>query len=220
MKQLSNISDRADIARIESIRVSYQICYDAFEELCELLKSNDQKPNFSEVIKLLRKAWELIDFANRFATLLIQMRGMKHKDPRMKALIDLKPTIDEMRNLVQHLTTELLSLPANPAPVLGALTWTSADRLTGRTACVGYLPSGTNVNSAAFDRTTGLLVPDIILNAMDHAINLSETMNVLKGANEQFQELLISNSWLGDEESKPSIFDVNFKIVRSSNTDL
>lgn len=213
MKILINITDRQLISRIEALRISNKIFSSAFSELTELLPENDRPLSFDEVVFIYRKAWEAIDFGHRFYALALQTKGLKHADPRMKSLIVIGKPLADIRNLVQHLTSELLNLPENPAPILGAITWASPDGTMSWTTSAGYMPAGTTVVSAVLDVRKMRILTDIQIQAVDHSLNLSALSRAIAAANEQLEEMLEENNWLGAEDSVPSRFSFDVKAL-------
>lgn len=83
--------------------------------------------NRSDVVQLLGHLWALIDTIHRLRELVQQAPGIKKKSRHIQRFLRRTSRIDVLRNHVQHLRTEMRSIPTPAPPVWGAVSWVSTE---------------------------------------------------------------------------------------------
>ena len=159
MKSIINADSRNAVSRIEAARLSFEILSDSLNELKQSLRSLEGNREKFEIGKLtMRRVWEYIDWSFRFASVMSQIRGLKHKDPRFKALESDLLNIEFARNFIQHLNSEIPKTADVSYPVSGCILWSSADRKIAFASCMGTISKGMHMNTLTYDKVEGKYV--------------------------------------------------------------
>ena len=131
MKALKSLRDCKLVYRIEAVRISYEILSDSFASLRATLNGIDGKGCVRQTaLGAYKHAWLFIDYVYRFLTVVSQVRGLKHQDPRFvaaqRALVD----VQKARNCVAPQLWNPPEVSNETYPILGALAWASSDGKT------------------------------------------------------------------------------------------
>jgi len=179
---LKNTLDRTSIYLIEAARFSHFICEESFDDLLRALRDYEKKRDNLTALYITRNAWQFIDSGFRFVRLLEQIRGLKHKDPRFKSCEQAVKKIEPFRNFFQHLNSSIPQIKSDTNPMLGAVSWSAEDLKTTFVAALGTLPPGTQVHSLGFDQDLGNFGGDVVIEADNSSLNISQTRaDLLKG---------------------------------------
>lgn len=218
MKALNATCDRKEVFRIEAARYSFEIIQACFQDLYTSLQAIEQgDTSSSQAIMAFRNAWQVIDYAHRYCTLLSQVRNLKHKDARYKTIERCQEKVGKARNYIQHLTTSIPNIPDESYPILGTLSWSSDSRRKSITLAIGSLPKGTQLHSLALDTKEFVFSSGVFIHFDSFNINLEKTVTQIKQGHTYLCEWLETNNLLSSVESAPSVltFNVSQNVIDS-----
>jgi hypothetical protein len=109
--------------------------------LDELVKDPQASLGNRAVLGLLH-AYSIVDAANRFRDALRVMPGLKHNDI-YESFMRSTTAVDDLRNVVQHINTELPKIEMRRTAALGTLTWLGPARPAGQLPSAWILQAGT-----------------------------------------------------------------------------
>ena len=131
-------------------------------------------------VKALIDAWSIIDTINRLRNLLDRMPGVKKKSPGFILFLKQTNGVEDLRNIIQHLDSEIDGLIATNSAVLGTLSWAIALDPTGERILSCVLRPGTLLSpTAPFPFPAGNVqfpIDRITLSAGNKSVCLSDTM--------------------------------------------
>jgi len=208
MKIIGNTEDRVMVYKIEAARFSWLIIEQAYKKLIENLKLLTTEYTHDLALNTITTTWAIIDNSFRFLRLMEQLRGLKHKN--IQDALNYVEKIENFRNYIQHLNTEVNKLPEEIYPILGAISWPSNDLLESFAISVGTIPPGTIMNSLAFNVLTKKCQPDIIFNALNYSLNISELFKIINKTNNYLNEWLMENNFLINKDGGGNLFRVKF----------
>ena len=194
------ISDESPFRHLPTLPRQQTLCFDGIRysvDMAELaysrLKTNrfiltdapsdaPERNNRMAFVATVQDAWSVIDSLHRLASLLKQTRDLKQNTPALQAFYRQMSSIEDLRNGVQHLNTEINSLIASDLPVWGDLAWVAQPDPEKQELHCGLLTAGTVfqrdgsnlVNPAG--RLFNAPIDHITLTAFGHSVNLSDTM--------------------------------------------
>jgi len=74
-------------------------------------------------VPIFLDAWSIVDSVHRLRRLLDRMPGLRKRDPGYQVFNRQTAVIDDLRNSIQHLETEIDHLVRDKLPVWGAIGW-------------------------------------------------------------------------------------------------
>ena len=133
----------------------------------------------------LLDAWSMVDNLHRFRELLQQMRGIKQRSADVQLFLRRSAKIEDLRNGVQHLPTEIRDLRAANLTVWGVLHWFVLWEVEGRGKANAYALIAGSVDTATLgpvatdDRAVQAPIDLITLDAHGSAVCLSDMWRAL-----------------------------------------
>lgn len=112
---------RRQILFLDGIAVSIRVVDMTYGGLCQGLQKKETN-NDEAVSYLVISAWSFIDAAHRLQALVRQMPGLKHSAP-VKSFLKCFDPVTDLRNVYQHLSTEIGAIVDSGFPAWGALSW-------------------------------------------------------------------------------------------------
>lgn len=209
MKSIINAESKIQVFRIESARISFELMADSLSDLKLALRELENNPkSFSFGKTATRRVWEFIDWAFRFGSVISQLKGFRHKDPRFKNYELIHRDIENARNFIQHLNSSIPDLPGVSFPVLGAVLWSSEDRNTSFAFALGTLAPGTEINSLGFEISVGKYVDNIAISYESKTLVLNLVYQTANSVNEYLNEWIANSHFIGDDDLLPTILSV------------
>lgn len=210
MKRLRPDIDRQVMLRIEAARIAYALLKRAVLDLQATLADipSHQTVELGVALIALEKAWAFVDWTHRYATVVSQIRGFRHKDKRYKDLEITAKKVKRMRNYIQHLNSEIPKSDLDIYPISGALSWPSPDRKNCQTLSVGMLPEGTHFHSLPFDISQKAFTGGTTLYSAKHQLDIDQTMNDVTECNQYLTEWLENEKMLQELDANPSFLSV------------
>lgn len=205
MKNLRNITNRQIVYRIEAGRFSYLILSESYNDLtAALLTTETEGVDCRKAVTAFRNAWQFIDNAFRFSTVISQIKGFRHKDERFKIVEKTAVQIERARNFIQHLNSGIPGLSDEIYPILGAISWPSRDGKSSYTISLGALPDGTHFNSLGYNKEEKAYKPDILLDVDTFSVNLSESFRAMTSGSEYLNEWLSAQEMIAEQDITPN----------------
>ena len=159
-------------------------------------------------LKAYKAAWQLIDYAFRFLTVVSQIRGLKHGEPRFESARRALPSVEQARNFVQHLNSGIPTLSDETYPILGALTWSSDGGKRSHVLSLGRLPKGTQFHTLGYDTEAEAYVDEILLCVDTFTVRLGWMFALVDGCYGYLNEWLADQGLLEDAEFQPNMMTV------------
>ena len=197
--------DSGEINKIEAARYTFLTLQAAFDRLIRLpLRDFAANPlTEAEAIEVLHDAWSIVDYGNRFCQVSESIRGLKRKDPRREAMMAAARSLNPIRNYIQHLKAETSTKLDEIAPILGALSWCSADGKQSFTLTLGTLPTGAALNSLGADATTNRYADQFLLDVGPENVDLKQVYFALADMFQYIEEHLQQAGMLWPEDLIP-----------------
>jgi hypothetical protein len=121
--------NRPQVMFLDAIRYSVEMADLAYERLSNTLfkiaqKTDAQDGKFSrDSVSAIQDAWSIVDSIHRLRCLLERMPNFKQKSPGFQSFFRQTKDVEELRNVVQHLDTEIPKLIGLNISAWGVLTW-------------------------------------------------------------------------------------------------
>lgn len=112
---------RRQIMFLDAIAVSIRVMEMTYGGLWQEVQQEKEVAS-QDVSRLVINVWSFVDGAHRLQALVTQMPGLKHSIPVKSFLKCFKPVTD-LRNVNQHLATEIQSMIDSGFPAWGVLSW-------------------------------------------------------------------------------------------------
>ena len=175
--------DRKQMLFFDGIRVAVETAERAHERLVEALyraTTTDISPaDQSRLVSLcFLDAWSIVDSTNRLLVLLNRLPRFKKRASSLQLFRRRTKSIKGLRDMVQHLDTEIDNLVANNLSVFGTLTWLVLVNAQAGEFKAGSLVSGSQFGAMhALPSLDGIVmrayIDHITLTAGGHEVNLS-----------------------------------------------
>lgn len=173
----------------DGIRVAIEMADRAYDRLAKSLQNAAVKelPDY-ELLQLVPvcflDAWSIIDSVNRLRVLLNRLPEFKKNAHSLQIFLRKTEAVEDLRNTVQHLDTEIDNLAANDLPVWGDLRWLVLLDATVGKFKVGLLVSGTQFGALhAMPNLAGIemyaAVDHITLASGGKEVDLSNVMRAM-----------------------------------------
>jgi len=205
MKALED-TDRINTYKIEAARFSYLMFQNAWDllqtEVATVLALSDL--NESKAVAISAAALAAVDHAMRFCNVLTQIKGMKRSEPGITAVYRIKKAIEDVRNHIQHIDQSAHKADARTYPILGAVSWPSADGRRSFTTSLGTVPEGTMFHTLSFDQELGRYVGGITLSVGKFDLELERIMPALQAGEDQLARWLAAKGHLSTNDLQPS----------------
>jgi hypothetical protein len=155
----------------------------------------DGGANRSDVVQLLGHLWALIDTTHRLRELVQQAPGIKKKSRHVQLFLRRTSRIDVLRNHVQHLRTEIRSIPTPAPPVWGAVSWVSAqDPHLCFVLFAGTAHPDTSTFSCAYDTWRGEFSQRFIVSISGQTIDIEGIAHAVGEVRPMLDEWLTKGS--------------------------
>jgi len=203
--------DRKRTLFLDGIRYSLQmseIAYDALRQSAIDLSSRFLLPNFKlgdAGASMMLCAWSIIDSVNRIRCILNQLPGLKKHEPYLRIFLDKTGVMEEMRNYVQHQTTEVEEYIKHDSTIWGVLGWVYKQDPSNTKVFSFVLIPGTIFEAKEHPfvnpsgRKTGLPVGLITLSVNEKVVCLSAVLDELQNLTSELEARV--KSWF---EGKPA----------------
>ena len=182
---------------IEMANISYVRLVATLEVIGKEWRETSNHPSLLFKISALHDAWSIVDSSFRLRCLIEASPHLKKKGPGIQLFLRQTQGIAQLRNVVQHLNTEIRKLIELNVPAWGVLNWVEVtDQEKMEFMSYAFIPgtvfssSSPVVNPAgkAFDST----IDHITLNVGEHAICLSDMLRSIKKLSVKFSQALES----------------------------
>lgn len=122
MENIPGGIDRRQILFIDAIAVSFRVTNLSYGGLWTELQQEVQADDSDRLSRVSIQAWSFIDAVHRLNALVGQMPGLKHS-ASTKYFLRETAAVTNLRNVYQHLSTEIAGIVDSGAPVWGTITW-------------------------------------------------------------------------------------------------
>ncbi len=146
LRRIPESLDRREALFFDGIRFTVEMMDIAYRRLADTLHEHAQaqNPAFRQSNPMalpFLDAWSIVDSVNRLRRLLDRLPTIKHKQiPEREVFLRGTETVDEFRNRIQHLDTEMTSITESKEPVWGTISWfTSLDSEIGGQVQLGRI---------------------------------------------------------------------------------
>jgi len=110
----------------DALRISAEMAAYSYQELerllIKLVSSGRTEKIGTATIQAISNAYGVIDAANRFREILRCFPGLK-QNAVFKVFIRATATVEDLRDVIQHINTELKAIGEKKSSALGTLTW-------------------------------------------------------------------------------------------------
>lgn len=135
MRRLKDLHDRSKTFVLDALRYSLAIEEAEYAALWHLLRELEpsalqKNPDEALVIRVLSKCWTLVDMWFRTRRLILQVKGLRHKQPPLQLFLRETKAVEEFRHYVQHLDTEVPKIDGPANPIMGTVSWLCPDDTT------------------------------------------------------------------------------------------
>jgi hypothetical protein len=180
--------NRPQVMFLDAVRYSVDMADLAYNRLSNTLsvithKTDAESGTFSlDSVLAIQDAWTIVDSTFRLRCLLERIPNFKQKSPGLQSFFRQTKDVENLRNVIQHLDTEIPKLIELNIPAWGALSWAAvidAKECIIRTCTI--IP-GTVFPGAECDalnpagRKFHGIIDYITLQASNHSVCLSEIM--------------------------------------------
>jgi len=108
---------------IEMANLAYHRLIAALEEICLERRDTSNATSLLSKISALQEAWSVVDSSFRLRCLIEASPYLKKKLPLVQSLLKQTQNVGLLRNIVQHLDTEMKTLIELNVPAWGELAW-------------------------------------------------------------------------------------------------
>jgi hypothetical protein len=128
LRRLPSQLNPRQILFLDGIRYSIEMADLAFmrlkQTLFQLSSVYDKKDlNHLAFVSAIQDGWSIIDYVHRLRRLLKQCPGIKQKSPGMILFFKATEAVESLRNIVQHLETEIYNFINNNFAIWGEIIW-------------------------------------------------------------------------------------------------
>ncbi|MFC1944515.1 hypothetical protein ACFLX5_03360 [Chloroflexota bacterium] len=187
LKNLPSGMPRKQILFLDAIRYSIEMAALAYSRLCSTLLEititygNAELDRSSSFISSFQDAWATVDSVYRLRTLLQRAPKFKQNMPGLQLFYRHTEVIDDLRNSIQHLGTEIEAILDKDIPALGILRWfalSDPERRSGLSCIMlsGSIFSGQHDMVNPLGRTIDLPVELVTLTVSEYTVCLSDIM--------------------------------------------
>jgi hypothetical protein len=127
------------------------------------------------------EAWQCIDMTHRARGLARQIRGMSQKAPEFQKFIRATDRIDVFRNHLQHLNTNIPKIVGSTNPVLGAMSWLTANPRVCMTVSIGRGDKDCHYHTLVFDSVELIFTSTFLFTAGGLDVDLTKTNATCRG---------------------------------------
>lgn len=197
--------DTGEVNKIEAARYTFLTLQAAFDRLIRLPIRDFESDPLTEAgaIEVLHDAWSIVDYGNRFCQVSESIKGLKRKEPRREAMMAAAKSLNPIRNYIQHLKAETNPKLDEMAPILGALSWCSANGKQSFTLTLGTLPIGAALNSLGADAATNRYADQLLLDVGPQNVDLKTVYSALAGMFQYIEEHLQQADMLWPDDLVP-----------------
>jgi hypothetical protein len=129
LRHLPQNLNRRQLLYLDGVRIAIEMCDIAYTRLSDTLLAITATENLPKaerapmLISAVQDAWSAIDSVHRLRRLLKSLPRLKQKLPWLQGFYRATESIDDLRNVVQHLDSEMETMIDANAPLWGRLTW-------------------------------------------------------------------------------------------------
>ncbi len=180
---------------IEMANISYLRLVATLEKIGKDWRETSYHPSLLLKISAMHDAWSIVDSSFRLRCLIETSPNLKKKGPGIQLFLRQTQGIAQLRNVVQHLNTEIRKLIELNVPAWGVLNWVELTdqekmEIMSYTFIPGTLFSASSpvVNPAG--KVFDSIIDHITLNVGEHSICLSDVFRSIKKLAVKFSEAL------------------------------
>lgn len=183
LRRLPVSLNRKQMLFLDGIRIAAEIVDLTYSRLVETLcrladKDSAASRRNSTIISAIQDTWSIIDSVHRLRSLLQHMPYLKQKASGLQVFYRATSNVEKLRNIVQHLDSEIDNLVLRNEPVWGTIQWlvlVDPARLLIRacTIVVGSLFDATHPMQNPSGKGLRATVDHVILTAGSTSVNLS-----------------------------------------------
>ena len=127
LRKLPRKLNRQQVMFTDALRLSAEMASYSYKNLERILKAlveNNQTINIKKgaAIEAIVYAYGVIDASNRFREVLRTFPGLK-QNPVFQLFIRKTATVESLRDIIQHLNSELKNIGKKQSAALGTITW-------------------------------------------------------------------------------------------------
>jgi len=206
MRRLPIELNRPQLLFLDAIRFSIEMAsFSQLRLLATLAKISEKRDGLSDEEKMLdqisalQDAWNIVDSSFRLRCLVGSVPYMKKNTPAVQSFVRATAQVPAMRNLIQHLDTEMKQLIEGDHSAWGSLCWavvTDAKnciieswQFIPGTSFSGDKPHIVNPLGRLFKRE----IDHIELHAGEHRLSLSDVMEAIRFFGERLEDALVGH---------------------------
>ncbi len=164
---------------LDALRYSFQMAQFQKDEIDKLLPVLEETESITgeyetDAVRLTLNLWGIIDTGHRIRELIQQLPGLKKNTPEIQIFLRSTQSVEDLRHYVQHLRTDIHTLPEKSAPLWGVISWVSEKRKdTSFTLLTGSAPD-ISVHSCSYDTWKKEFAQKLILSVNDTTVEISK----------------------------------------------
>lgn len=207
---------RRIVFHLDGLRYSLAMAEVASKRLNQSLAVIEAKlelaePYESEVVSSLLDAWSIVDMCNRIRDLVQSTPSLSPKHPSIQVFIRATTKVDELRNYVQHLQSEIPQIPSQSYPLWGSISWVSASNSRKCfTIVAGSLLTGVNAPGCSWDTVDKRFSSHLELFAHTLNVDLILIAEKLRALKAHLKTWVEAQPFLQRKTDQPTVFISEF----------
>lgn len=200
---------------VDALRYSLLLERNAYAGLTRVLRKMEkhdvtEHPREAYALSAIGNAWAMIDIAHRVRGLVTQISGLPHRNPEVQLFLRSTKSVEDFRNLYQHLSSGLarLSMPTNP--VMGVVSWVTKEPRHSITIYVGTGTRDIQVHTVAYDRQDDKFPQVLLFSAGNRDIEIDKLHASCRRISSFVDKWLVSSGHLSDQVLEVSV--IRFQI--------
>ncbi len=216
MEQLCNITSTKEILILDALRYSLEIEHKAYialkKSLRKIEKAHDKElhSNHSVTLNILSNAWALVDTTYRIRGLVTQVRGLSQKSQELQVFLRSTASINDFRNLYQHLNSEIPKISGTTNPIMGVVSWVTSNPADSITAFLSTGSTEIQAHTVAYDNWNHCFAQVLLFSAGNKDIELDKLHVQCKSIAKHLKNWLKQKNYLSKESAKANI--IKFRV--------
>lgn len=184
----------------------------AYKSLWRALRSietNDKgpggHPSQETTLTAIGRAWEVVDMVHRARGLVGHVPLLRKNTKEVQIFLRLTSSVEEFRNLFQHLNTEISKIRGEFSPIMGAISWTTREPGRSITIMTGSSAEDTKFHTLAFDMRRRQFSNQLVLGAGLKDVDLFELHSRCRSFRSFFERWLVEQQLLSKKDQSVGI---------------
>ena len=215
MKTLQGFEQTRHLLVVDALRYTLLIENQAYSAMRRAMSrvenagANSKHPSHNSVVTIFRSAWETVDSIRRVRGLANQVYGLSQNRGEIKGFYEKTKSVENFRNIYQHLNSDLQKVVGKTSPVLGAVSWVTRDPLKSITTMLGTMNPEIQTHSLTLDREKWELIPKIQLQVRDLDLDLFSAHQAARKLQVFIERWLNESGRLSEKTSHASVIRFN-----------